>query len=78
MSEQNGSLAHVLWRGLIWRCRRTRMFALVRSRTKHSQWPTVSLRMARRMVVWDRVVHAKQQHLSSKVCLGWYFPSLGE
>ena len=68
--EQNNTLAHVMCKGFIQRCRRTLMFPSPTTYSKQLQWRTVIFRMAKRMVVWARVVHAKQHHLSSKV---WVF-----
>ena len=42
--------------GEVWRGRRTRIFASVQSRTKFSKRRAVLIRLAIRMVVWDRVV----------------------
>ena len=68
--EQNSTLAHVMCKGFIQRCRRTLMFPSPTTYSKQLQWRTVLFRMAKRVVVWARVVHAKQHHLSSKV---WVF-----
>ena len=54
--EQNNTLAHVIWKGFIQRCRRTFIFVSSITYSKHSQQRTTLFRLARRILVWARVV----------------------
>ena len=90
--EQNNTLAHVMCKGFILRCRRTLMFPSPTTYSKQLQWRTVLFRMAKHMVVWARVVLRvlcgffffcqgrveRQHHSSSQLRAGAFQPLANE
>ena len=89
--EQNNTLAHVMCKGFIQRCRRTLFFVSPITYYKHSKRRTVLFRLAKCMMVWARVVLwvflrlllflPGPRETSATLVVqssGWCFPAFGE